>query len=141
MYVVTPYPNILYALDLTKPGAPMKWKYQPEARARRRRASPAATWSIAAPPTADGKIFFNTLDGNTIALDADTGKLVWNTKLGDINIGETITMAPLVVKGQGSGRQSRAASIGVRGWLTGARRDTTASSSGRPTAPARTRTC
>lgn len=29
MYVVTPFPNILYALDLTKPGAPVKWKYEP----------------------------------------------------------------------------------------------------------------
>ena len=30
MYIVTPYPNNLYALDLTKPGAPMKWEYQPK---------------------------------------------------------------------------------------------------------------
>src|SRR4051794_17379754 len=30
MFVVTPYPNILYALDLTKPGAPLKWKYEPK---------------------------------------------------------------------------------------------------------------
>src|ERR1041385_9073105 len=29
MYIVTPWPNNLYALDLTKPGAPMKWVYQP----------------------------------------------------------------------------------------------------------------
>src|SRR5437764_14343369 len=29
MYVVTPYPNILYALDLTKNGA-LKWKCEPE---------------------------------------------------------------------------------------------------------------
>src|SRR5690242_13544209 len=29
MYVVTPFPNNLYALDLTKPGAPMKWVYEP----------------------------------------------------------------------------------------------------------------
>ena len=28
MYVVTPYPNILYALDLTKSGA-VKWTYKP----------------------------------------------------------------------------------------------------------------
>src|ERR1044071_5729633 len=28
MYIVTPYPNILYALDLTKPGAPAKWTYK-----------------------------------------------------------------------------------------------------------------
>jgi glucose dehydrogenase len=30
MYIVTPYPNILYALDLTQPGAPMKWSYKPK---------------------------------------------------------------------------------------------------------------
>jgi hypothetical protein len=30
MFVVTPYPNILYALDLTKPGGPLKWKFEPE---------------------------------------------------------------------------------------------------------------
>src|SRR3954470_14095124 len=30
MYIVSPYPNILYALDLTNPGAPMKWKYEPK---------------------------------------------------------------------------------------------------------------
>ena len=29
MYIVTPYPNVLYALDLSKPGAPPKWKYEP----------------------------------------------------------------------------------------------------------------
>ena len=26
MYVLSPYPNILYALDLTKPGAALKWQ-------------------------------------------------------------------------------------------------------------------
>jgi len=40
MYIVTPFPNVMYALDLTKPGAPLKWKYNPS-RLRRRRASPA----------------------------------------------------------------------------------------------------
>src|SRR5215210_6585608 len=30
MYVVTPYPNILYALDLAKPGAPLKWAFRPK---------------------------------------------------------------------------------------------------------------
>ncbi|HET6836605.1 MAG TPA: hypothetical protein VFH24_01115 [Gemmatimonadales bacterium] len=29
MYVVTPFPNFLHALDLTKPGAPLKWTYNP----------------------------------------------------------------------------------------------------------------
>ncbi len=30
MYVVTPYPNVLYALALDQPGAPLKWKYEPK---------------------------------------------------------------------------------------------------------------
>src|SRR5689334_13502532 len=30
MYIVTPFPNLLYALDLTKPGAPAKWTYNPQ---------------------------------------------------------------------------------------------------------------
>ena len=29
MYLVTPFPNIAYALDLTKPGAPIKWSFAP----------------------------------------------------------------------------------------------------------------
>jgi len=29
IYLVTPYPNFLYALYLTRPGAPIKWQYNP----------------------------------------------------------------------------------------------------------------
>ena len=78
---------------------------------------------------ADGKIIFNTLDGQTIALDAKTGKPVWRTQLGNINNGETITMAPLVADGKvlvgNSGGE-----IGVRGWLDRARSRTPARSPG-----------
>ena len=28
MYVITPYPNVVYALDLATPGAPLKWKFK-----------------------------------------------------------------------------------------------------------------
>jgi outer membrane protein assembly factor BamB len=45
-----------------------------------------------------GKVYFNTLDGYTIALDADTGKLLWRTHLAHISKGETITMSPMVVR-------------------------------------------
>ncbi len=42
---------------------------------------------------------------------------MWKTELADINKGETITMAPLVVKGKvlvgNSGGE-----LGVRGWVT-----------------------
>jgi glucose dehydrogenase len=115
MYIVTPYPNIVYALDLSKPGAPMKWKYEPKPEPAPR-ASPAATSSTAAPPSPTARIFFNTLDGHTIALDANSGKDLAHEDRQH-HIGETITMAPLVVKGKvlvgNSGGE-----LGVRGWLT-----------------------
>src|SRR5690606_7543479 len=64
----------------------------------------------------DGNIYFNTLDNRTIAVDAETGEAVWATQLGSISEGQTMTMAPLVVKGKvlvgNSGGE-----LGVRGWL------------------------
>jgi PQQ-dependent dehydrogenase (methanol/ethanol family) len=116
MFIVTPYPNLVYALDLTKPGAPQKWKYDPKPRAS---AQGVACCDVVNRGVvyADGKIFFNTLDMDTIALDADTGKELWRTRLGNIDKGETMTMAPIVVKGKvlvgNSGGE-----LGVRGWLT-----------------------
>src|SRR3954462_10754646 len=29
MFVVAPFPNTVFALDLSKPGAPLLWKYEP----------------------------------------------------------------------------------------------------------------
>jgi alcohol dehydrogenase (cytochrome c) len=46
-----------------------------------------------------GKLFFNTLDAHTVALDAATGRELWKTKRGEITRG-AITMAPLAVKGK-----------------------------------------
>ena len=115
MFIVTPYPNIVFALDLTKPGAPIKWSYRPHPAAASQGVACCDVVNRGA-AYSDGKVFFNTLDDNTIALDAETGKVLWKTKLGDINTGETITMAPLVVKGKvlvgNSGGE-----LGVRGWL------------------------
>ena len=116
MYVVTPYPNILYALDLNDGNGRVKWVYKPQpARAAQGVACCDVVNRGAA--FADGKIIFNTLDVHTVAVDAATGEEVWRTRLGDINRGETITMAPLVVKGKvlvgNSGGE-----LGVRGWLT-----------------------
>jgi PQQ-dependent dehydrogenase (methanol/ethanol family) len=116
MYVVTPYPNILYALDLTKDGAPVKWKFDPEPVASSQGVA-CCDFVNRGVVFSDNKIFMNTLDGQTIAVDANTGKEIWRNKLGDINKGESITMAPLVVKDKvlvgNSGGE-----FGVRGWLT-----------------------
>lgn len=99
MYVITPYPNILYALDLTKPGAPTKWVYKPKPSAAAQGVACCDTVNRGA-AYADGKIFFNALDAHTIAVDAETGKEVWKTMVGDFRRGETTTMAPIVAKGK-----------------------------------------
>lgn len=99
MYVVTPYPNFVIALDLTKPNGPVKWKYDPHADPR---AVGVACCDVVnrGAAYADGKIVYTTLDGQTIAIDAGSGKEVWRTKVGDPNKGETFTSAPLIVKGR-----------------------------------------
>ncbi|MFN2476981.1 MAG: methanol/ethanol family PQQ-dependent dehydrogenase [Chthoniobacterales bacterium] len=114
MYVVTPFPNILYALDLKEDGK-LKWSYKSE--------PASAAQGVACCDTvnrgcvfSNGKLFFNTLDDHTIAVDAATGKELWKSKVGEINHGESMTMAPLVVKdkvyvGNAGGE------FGVRGWL------------------------
>lgn len=116
MYIVTPYPNVLYALDLTKPGAPAKWAYKPGPVAAAQGVACCDVVNRGA-SYADGKIFYNTLDGRTEAVDAETGKLVWETQVGNINVGESITMAPLVVKGKVLVGDS-GGEFGVRGKLT-----------------------
>jgi PQQ-dependent dehydrogenase (methanol/ethanol family) len=114
MYLVTPFPNTAYAIDLTKPPT-VKWRFQPN----------TDPWSVGVAccdvvirgwAYDNGKLIYNLLDDRTIALDANTGTLLWQTKLADVNQGITITMAPLVVKGKvlvgNSGGE-----MGARGWL------------------------
>ena len=64
-----------------------------------------------------GKVFFGTLDGRLIALDAASGKKIWETQTTDPNKRYTITGAPRVVKGKvliGNG----GAEMGVRGYVS-----------------------
>jgi lanthanide-dependent methanol dehydrogenase len=116
MYIVTPYPNVVYALDLSQPGMPVRWKFEPkpEAFAQGVACCDVVNRGLA---YANGRLFFNTLDNQTIALDATSGKEVWRYRSGDIKSGETRTMAPLVAKGRvligNSGGE-----YGVRGWIT-----------------------
>lgn len=65
----------------------------------------------------NGKIFFGTLDGRLIALNAANGKKVWETLTIDRNSRFTITGAPRVAQGKviiGNG----GAEFGVRGYVS-----------------------
>jgi len=115
MYVVTPYPNVLYAFDLTREGYPLKWKYRPAV-------DPNAVGIACCDVInrgafyAEGRIVYNLLDGHTVAIDAATGKELWNARIADVSQGETTPMAPLVVKNRvlvgASGGE-----FGIHGWL------------------------
>src|SRR5215207_4833734 len=116
MFVVTPYPNILYALDLANNGA-MKWKYEPKPSAVAQGVAccdyvnrGAAHWN--------GTVVYNTLDSHTVGVEAETGEEQWKTKLGEVTLGETMTMAPIVVDGVAIVGNS-GADFGVRGWVAG----------------------
>ena len=107
MYIVTPFPNMLYALRPEPARRADEVAVRPEAARRLAGRGVLRYSSTAARRMPTGCVFFNTLDGRTIAVDAATGQAKWITQLGDINKGETMTMAPLVVKGQGARRQQR----------------------------------
>ncbi len=96
MYLVTPFPNIVYALDLNDDGRVL-WKYEPKQ-------DPSVIASMCCDTVnrgavyGDGKIVFAQADSTIVALDAATGKVVWQAKNGDPSKGEVMTSAPLIYK-------------------------------------------
>jgi PQQ-dependent dehydrogenase (methanol/ethanol family) len=116
LYIVTPYPNNLIAYDLSQPGFPQKWIYEPHPDVT---AVGIACCDVVnrGASFADGKIIYNTLDAHTVAVDANSGKEAWRTQVGDTHHGETTTMAPIVVKNTVFVGNS-GAELGVRGQLT-----------------------
>src|SRR5664279_4949837 len=115
MYLVTPYPNIAYALDLGKPSPSVKWSFQPNP-------SPTAIGKACCDAVirgwayADGKLIYNLLDDHTVAVDAATGKEVWRTAMDSVKHGVTMTQSAFVADGKvfvgNSGGE-----MGVNGWL------------------------
>ncbi len=95
MYFESSYPNFVYAINLDNVGQ-IVWKFSPE----QDKFSPSVACCDLVNKGvayADGKILVTTLDTHVYALDAKTGKVVWNVKNGDPQQGQTMTMAPLVV--------------------------------------------
>jgi PQQ-dependent dehydrogenase (methanol/ethanol family) len=96
MYLTTPFPNTVYALDLDH-DARILWRYEPK---QDPNVIPVMCCDTVNRGVAysDGKIFLHQADDTLIALDAKTGKLDWSAKNGDPKKGQTGTSAPLVVK-------------------------------------------
>ena len=115
LYIVTPFPDKLMAVDLTKPGLPVKWTFNPNPDDRAVGVACCDTVNRGA-SYADGNIIYATLDDHAVAVNAQTGKLAWETQVGSVRSGETITMAPIVVDNIVFVGNS-GAELGVRGKL------------------------
>jgi PQQ-dependent dehydrogenase (methanol/ethanol family) len=98
MFVHTSFPNNVYALDLKEPDVgKIKWAYLPK--------QDPTVQAVACCDNVnrglsfgDGKVFLSQLDGNLVALDAQTGKEVWKSQNADPKVGATMTSAPHVYK-------------------------------------------
>ncbi|CAN7301661.1 methanol/ethanol family PQQ-dependent dehydrogenase [Mesorhizobium sp. LjRoot246] len=117
MYVHTPFPNNVFALDLKNDGK-ILWKYEPK---QDPNVIPIMCCDTVNRGVAygDGKIILNQADTTVVALDAKTGKVVWSVKNGDQTDGgkgESGTSAPVVVKDKVLIGVS-GAEFGVRGWI------------------------
>ncbi len=96
MYVHTPFPNIVYALDLDNE-AKIVWKYEPKQ-------DPSVIPVMCCDTVnrglayADGTIILHQADTTVVSLDAKTGKVNWSVVNGDPKKGETNTATVLPVK-------------------------------------------
>ncbi|MDH2328882.1 methanol/ethanol family PQQ-dependent dehydrogenase [Cereibacter sp. SYSU M97828] len=96
MYVHTPFPNIVYALDLNNDGK-ILWKYQPEQ-------NPDVIGVMCCDTVyrglafADDTIFLHQADTTLVALDATTGDVKWSVVNGDPAKGETNTATVIPIK-------------------------------------------
>lgn len=95
MYVHTPFPNIVYALDLANEGK-IIWKYEPKQ-------DPDVIPVMCCDTVnrgvayAEGKIFLHQADTTLVALNAETGAVEWSVKNGDAAKGETNTATVMPV--------------------------------------------
>jgi PQQ-dependent dehydrogenase (methanol/ethanol family) len=95
MYLHTPFPNKVFAIDLDT--QKIKWRYEPKQ-------------DVAVIPQmccdtvyrglayAENKIFLQQADSTLVALDAQTGKVIWSVKNGDPKVGAVNTNAPHIFK-------------------------------------------
>jgi alcohol dehydrogenase (cytochrome c) len=55
----------------------------------------------------DGRVVRGTPDGYLLALNAETGSLLWARQVAKPADGETFSMAPMIFRGSGSHRSRR----------------------------------
>ena len=93
LYSITPF-SLVYAVDART--GKMLWQSDPETN---RAASACCGVVNRGLALYEGKVIAPVLDGRLRALDMQTGKVVWESRVTPTNLPYTITMAPRVIKG------------------------------------------
>lgn len=95
MYIHTPFPNKVFAVDLDT--QKIKWRYEPkqDAAVIPQMCCDTVYRGVA---YAENKIFLQQADSMLVALDAGTGKVLWSVKNGDPKVGAVNTNAPHIFK-------------------------------------------
>ena len=119
MYVTGSW-SVVFALDALT--GELRWQYDPKVHKSwlARGCCDAVNRGVA---YHDGRIYFGAYDGRLIALDAQTGELIWEVVTTDQSQPYTITGAPRIAGGKviiGNG----GAELGVRGYVSGYDLDT-----------------
>ena len=113
LYVHTPFPNKVFAINLDD--QTIIWKYEPKQ-------DPNVIPVMCCDTVyrglayADGKVFLQQADTTLVALNAESGEVIWSIKNGDPSKGETNTNAPIVIKDKVYTGIS-GGEFGVRGWV------------------------
>src|SRR5688500_7867570 len=95
MYLHSPFPNKVFAINLDD--QKIVWKYEPKQ-------DPAVIPQMCCDTVnrglayAEGKIILQQADSMLVALDAKTGKKIWDVKNGDPKLGAVNTNAPHIFK-------------------------------------------
>jgi lanthanide-dependent methanol dehydrogenase len=95
MYLHSPFPNKVFAIDLDT--QKILWKYEPKQ-------DPAVIPQMCCDTVnrglayAEGKVILQQADSMLVALDSKTGKVLWSVKNGDPKLGAVNTNAPHIFK-------------------------------------------
>lgn len=114
IYIHTPFPNKVVAMDLDT--RKVAWRYEP-------RQDPAVAAQMCCDTISrglaygDGKILLQQADSKLVALDAETGRVIWSVVNGDPSLGAVNSNAPHVFKDKVITGISGGA-WGVRGYIS-----------------------
>lgn len=115
LFLFTAFPHTLFALEVAGQGLSLQWRFTPETNPAARglaccdKGGGGLAW-------ADGRLYLNTLDGQTVALEPGSGDVIWSTRTADPSLGETLAAPPMPTGGNlllgNAGNR-----FGVRGWI------------------------